>query len=291
MKLITITFLFLTLISASYSQQSDIAHFISQPLELNPAYAGSYNQYRIDLLKSDQWITYEDHPKTFKVSAEVPLTRINSGIGLFYSSNHNGSINTTIYNLGYAYNLKFNNLNMQIGAGLNYTGFKIELSNLETFEDYDPIINYYDKKFDRLALLGGVFLYNNEFYVSLAYHDVFIYANDDDLKYNKEYLNLITGYHFFKGRIISFCPSIIMNSNFEKLSRFGVNLTTMLVNKFWFSFTYYEEYDYLTIGIGIDIWKCHGGLRYSNEINGKYSFTNANYGMFEITTGFYFDKN
>ena len=289
-KGVVIILVFISLISVAYSQQPDIARFIPQPLELNPAYAGSYQQYRGNIYYRTQWIGFEDHPETFKLSAEVPFTKINSGVGLFYSSDHNGPINSTIYNLNYSYNFRLNKFNLQIGTGLNYNRFKIELSNIESTEGYDPIINHYDKKFDRLALLGGVFLYNNEFYISLSYRDVFIYANDDELKYNKEYLNLITGYHFFKGRYISICPSIKMNSNFEKLSRPGLNLTTVLINKFWFSLTY-EEYDYLTLGIGIDIWKCHGGVRYSNEINGKYSFTNTSYGMFEITTGFYFDKN
>jgi len=289
MKRSFLTLLIITQSFLLFSQQPDIAHVISQPLEFNPAYAGSYNQYRGNTYYCTQWIGFEDHPETFKLSAEVPFAKINSGIGLSYISENNGPINSKLYNLSYAYNFKLNNLNLQIGTGLYYNRYKIELSSI-TFEGYDPVINYYDDKFERLRLKIGAFLYSSNFYFSIAYQDISLYANNSELKYNNEYLNIIAGYHLLKSRNISVSPSVIMNSNFMKIDRLGINVTSTLFSKFWFGLTYYDEYDYLTIGFGINIWKCHGGVRYSNELNSDKGYFNQTYGSFEITTGFYFDK-
>lgn len=288
MKLITPLLILITIISNTYSQQPDIAHVIPQPLEINPAYTGSYDQYRVDLLKNHQWIGLEDHPETFKLSAEAPLPKINSGIGLISNFYNDGSVKSIDINLGYSYRFKINELNLQLGVGCNYRRYNIDFSEMEFPNTRDLVIDDFDEIMDRFALLGGLFLYNNQFYCSLSYEDFLLYTNTDEFNYNNEMLNFISGYHFFKGKSVSICPSLFIKYYFKYSSSLGINFTSIVKNIVWVGMSY-DDSERLTIGAGINIWKVHGGVRYSDIFGDVGGY--GKYGAYEITMGFNFNKN
>ena len=288
-RFILVISILVTVVIKSFSQQPDIAHFISQPLEVNPAYAGSYNQYRGNIYYRSQWIGFEDHPETFRISGELPIEKMNSGMGLLFNSDKNGPIKSKIFRYSYSYILNFNKINIQFGAGINYARSKFELSSWITPESYDPLISSYDKNFNQLSVSGGMFLYNDKLYFSLSYNDLNLYNNYEEGMITRSYLNLIYGYHFLKGNKVSFNPALLMRLNPKYGNLLELNLTAILFNKLWLS-SVYNTYNDIKIKIGIDIWKCHGGLSYSNNLDNIGGFTDTQYGMFEIFTGFYFYK-
>lgn len=289
MRLIIVSITFFAFSVFSYGQQPDIEHVIPKPLELSPAYAGSYNQYRIDLMRRSQWVTYDGSPEEFNVSIDIPILILKSGIGLFFNSSKNGPVKTNDLNLAYSYNLKIKEFNFQLGVGINHKRHKLNFSSLIIAEDNDPLLSNEENKADRLALMYGVFIYTDQFYFSLSYNDILLFTNEDELNYNKKNLDLYAGYHLFKGEVVSICPTLILRNIIGDVKSWGGNITATINNIFWAGMTY-DDLQQLTIGLGINIWKCHGGLRYSNNFNDIGGFTNWEYGAFELTTGFYFDK-
>jgi len=288
MKLIKTIFLFVAIISKAYSQQSDIAHFISQPLEINPAYAGSYNQYRGDIYYQTQNIGMEGSPVIFKINGSLPLNKLNSGLGIMYCAETNGNLNTNEVGLNYSYILDFEKINLHFGGGIDYSKTKIDFSSLTFPEDEIDPFYYYDENLNQLKGSLGLFLYTNEFYTSISYKQINLYSSDEVMNYNP-YLNFIAGYHFFKFKKVSLCPSLLLKLYSINDPFLELNLTTVFSGKFWISSNYNK--DYIKLKVGIDIWKCHGSIAYNYDFNSfKEEVRSISYATYEISTGFYFEK-
>jgi len=291
MKLI-IAIIFLVFSVNVFSQQPDIYRVNNIPLEINPAFAGSYNQFRIDFLRRQQWIGEENSPVANVLSTDIALPGVNSGVGFHVYTLQNQAIQKTVLNFSYAYIIKIGSFDLQFGAAIKYNHNKFDFSSLITYEP-DPLLQNQSDKFYRLSLSGGALVYNPNFYFSVSYFDFLLQTDETEMDYNNHFWNVISGYHFFKGEKLSFCPSIIMKSDLRSFDYqknghtiVGVNLTATLNGIAWFGFAYDSNEEY-SVGAGVNIWRFYGAMRYVIESKNEDYLKN---GIFEINTGFYFDR-
>lgn len=81
--LITIIVLLLTGISALQAQSPQWTQFYHAPMVLNPAFAGTAEQYRLGLLHRQQWLGAASHTATTYAAFDANLPTIGSGAGVF----------------------------------------------------------------------------------------------------------------------------------------------------------------------------------------------------------------
>jgi len=287
MRFIVTTLVFITLIFKAYSQQPDIAHVVSLPLEINPAYAGSYNQYRVGLLRQEQLIKYENHPVINGLSADMPINSINSGLGFVYFNDNFFTGNTNIGRLAYSYNLNFNKIKLNIGTGVNYLYQNIDFYSTWNKPFENATEEHIKETLDQLSMSLGVFLYTEKFYLSISYNDFNIINSNEYFKSFKDGFYFISGYHFFKGGKISLCTSIEYRYIKKGLSYLNPNLKLMLANKFWITSTLSTK-KYLEFGIGINVWKLYGGISYTDYMSDLNKYGDS--GFYELILGLHFDK-
>ncbi|NOQ25714.1 MAG: type IX secretion system membrane protein PorP/SprF [Bacteroidales bacterium] len=286
MRLITTILVVLFFSVISFGQQADIAHIIPQPLELNPAFAGSYFQYKADVYLSGYYLGITGSPKNIKLSSDIALEKFKSGLGLLYHGEEIGSTKSKIMELAYSFNTLIKRMSLNIGVGVKYHNNRL---NFDMYSpDYSSDLVIKNGSLNRLALSGGLLLYNKRFYMSFSYIDQYIYADSEEMEpFGMGVFNIVSGYHFFKGNKISFCPSIYTHIHRNYGNIIKLNLKAMIVNKVWLSTTLSSD-EYYEFGVGIDIWNYYVGFR---EIRPIVNDNYVNSSKLEVFAGFYFDKN
>lgn len=285
MRLLKLTLILFNLSVISFAQQPDIAHLIPVPLEINPAYAGSYYDFKGGLFFRGQWLEYEDAPKMLSFHTDVFIDKLNSGLGVMFTGEQNGPLKNRVGRIAYSYKLKFNKLNLSFGLGAKYLNSKFISSWTTPSDEYYFYYNTDDLYLNALSLSTGVFLYRDKLYGSISYTNKIIYTNETELSGSgTDQINIVAGYHFFKGNNFSFCPSVYYRHIDQVSNYMKLNLKTMILNMVWISLSF-DTLEYIEIAAGADIWKVYFGGR---EIRPTY---NNNFGseIVELFTGFYFN--
>jgi type IX secretion system PorP/SprF family membrane protein len=103
------TFFFTILNIASHGQDFQFTQFYAAPIYLNPGFAGSTKQTRVNNNNRIQWtgLTYAKSYNTYSVSADHYLKKYKSGIGMIANYNSAGSGDLRSVELGvvYAYHI------------------------------------------------------------------------------------------------------------------------------------------------------------------------------------------
>jgi len=278
----------LIIVKITYSQQTDISRVNPVPVVLNSAYVGSYDQYKLGFYRSEHLIGMEGSPISNVLSFDLPLFNSKSSFGAYYSNFKVGDVTQNFINLGYSYKFKIKDFNLQIGTGLTQKRFKAEYDNY-AFVDSKALINGEKEILNRFVINTGLFFYNDKYYLSVSYNDMLLYSSEDELNYKGRNLNIISGYHFFKDKSISICPSFLFRTFQESSNLYGLNLTTTIKNIFWFGLTY-DNSEQLNLSLGINIWRCYASFRYRDALNDLYDFNDFGRNLIELSTGFYFKK-
>ena len=76
-----LTLCFLLAISRLAAQDPIFSQFYALPLQLNPGFAGSAYAPRLGMIYRNQWTGFDNAYRTYALSYEQSLDRLNSGIG------------------------------------------------------------------------------------------------------------------------------------------------------------------------------------------------------------------
>lgn len=162
-----------------YSQQ--IPHYtqaLFNPYLVNPAVAGTNNQFQMRLANRLQWIGIHDAPVTFNISCYGPFAKYDMGWGAFIANDNTGPTSKLSIMGSYAYNLKLvNDIRISGGLSLGLMQYRLDLGSDPSGElDYDPydpaIISSAQSKFLPDATFG-LYVWNSSFNVGFSIHQLF----------------------------------------------------------------------------------------------------------------------
>lgn len=121
-------------------QQSALTNrFMSRPLILNPAFAGTRNSVAIDVYSRQQWIGIEDAPSFYSASIHFPVNESMASIGTGAWSEQTGPFMYNRLFFDYAYLIRvsrraFLSLGLRVGAD----HFNFNLQKLQLIDYNDP---------------------------------------------------------------------------------------------------------------------------------------------------------
>ena len=137
-SIILLIFVLAVVTNSSAQQEAMFTHYMFNKLALNPGYAGTQDAISITALHRSQWVAFKGAPTTQNITAHMPITGKNFGVGL-------GVVNDQIgptQNLGvagnFSYHLKVNEkakLGLGISAAVNFVS--TNLTSLTTVEQND----------------------------------------------------------------------------------------------------------------------------------------------------------
>lgn len=293
-QLTTIVFLILGL-NGFAQQDAMYTQYSSNPLLVNPAFAGSMDFGHITGVFRKQWVGINGSPTTSSISYNAPIKKYNFGVGASLMYDALGPTTQTGLFLDYSYHIRFDQkgtLSLGLKGGFSY--YYINYRGL-TYNDPDDDINLLENQSLFLPNFGlGAYYYTDKSYIGLSVPKLIrnsLNKNENTLEHlNREewHVFLMAGHIFRLSDNINFKPSFITRYAVGSPLSVELNGTIMLYDKVWLGLMY-RVGD--TMG-GLVRWQINDKL----NIGYSYDLSNSalkvfNRGTHEITIGFSFIKN
>ena len=171
---------------------------------INPAYTGSLDYFQAFAGFRSQWLAFPGAPKTAQMNVHGPLPKENMGLGLTFTNDRAGIIQSNFVQLAYSYRLKLKTSNVLFGLQTGIRNFNAQLNDVfltSAEADYDAAfannINSWNMNFG-----FGAFWHGDKWFAGLALPHLrnHILAEKDfkefiDARYRTQF-NLHGGYVF-----------------------------------------------------------------------------------------------
>ncbi len=280
----------------SFGQQEALyTQYMSNPLIINPAYAGTLDKAVITGLFRKQWVGIEGSPQTSTISFQSPISAYDFGIGGHLIFNSIGPVTQTGLYFDYSYMLSLNGygtLSMGLDGGLIY--YHVNTRDLthndpdEDLDNSDPTSLFYPN----FGL--GCFYYTDNYYAGFSVPKLLKHTiangsvNVENENREELYYFLIGGGTIPINQDIDIEPSIIARMSMKSPISVDISGVLVLYEKFSFGLNYRFGESFGAIAK----WNFPFGLEIGYSYDYAYSeFGNANYGSHEILISYYFQNN
>ncbi|MEM9834495.1 MAG: type IX secretion system membrane protein PorP/SprF [Bacteroidota bacterium] len=136
-KRLTLSFaLLLLLATAGFGQQTTLySQYVFNRLAINPAYAGSQDQFQLTTLHRRQWDNFEGAPVTNTLIAHQSIKNKKVGVGLIVSHDKIGVHADQRLYLSYAYKIKMAHGTLAMGLQAGFSRLQSDFSQLNLRTD------------------------------------------------------------------------------------------------------------------------------------------------------------
>lgn len=211
--------LFLTTLGVSNwisaQQDAQYTQYMYNPMNINPAYAGSRDVLSIFGMHRTQWVGLDGAPSTNVFSIHSPLKNQKLGLGLSIVNDKIGPANENNISVDFAYRIPVSELST-LAFGLKGTAnlLDVDYTKLDIYDEADTQFqNNIDNKFSP-NVGAGVFWYSDKYYVGLSVPNMLEtkHYNDNNFKaLAKERMHyyFMSGYVFDINENIKFKPAFL----------------------------------------------------------------------------------
>ena len=216
----------------------------------NPAMTASWDYLEVGLNYRQQWLGFDNAPRTASLSGQVPLINNNMSFGGFFMNDQLGNLTTNTIALTYAYRFRLGiSSDDQLSIGI------LGIANQFRFTNRDLIINDLD---DNLLQEGedskmipnvgagiyyctssGEYFDQSHFYFGLSVSEILpkelIFTNLNQIANFQRPMqaSAIIGARFVPNYDFYFDPALMVNHSFDGITHFALNLRMELVEKGW----------------------------------------------------------
>jgi len=285
----------LAIMFASYSQQDEQSSlYMFNPLQFNPAYAGTKDGLSAVAVARAQWIGVKGAPQSQFVSVHSPLKFKNMSLGAHLSNDAIGARSRTSLYADYAYTLRLKkNQKLNFGVSAGGEQISVDYSALYALDPTDPsyLASISQFKFNAGA---GVYYYSDRFYAGFSvprlsqsklYDGSYLLSGS----YVKRHYFLSAGYVMPINSVIDLKSSFLVKMVANAPVTVDLNVNAFMYKKIWFGGMYrfnesigvnaaYQVKEFLMFGYSFDY-----------PINGLSSV--RNFGSHEIMLSYSFAKN
>lgn len=300
MKKIILVFILFCNYMAFAQQDPLFTQYMFNKLLVNPAYAGSRENFNIDMLNRTQWVSIDGAPETFTISAHTAMRNKSVGLGLYMFRDKLGPTNNQGLMGTYAYRIYFPKSSLAFGLqfGLKYFDFDWNAMKLK---DPDNLFDPQEVRRVSPDANFGIYYQSNHMYLGISSKQLlgnnYGYVTDKDgtSSFSKltRHFYMMGGYALPVIDKIIFRPSAMAKYTPNAPLQLDLNASLIFGNAFWVgtslrmgdsktfmvgnAITFLTEFkitEYLKLGYSYDL-----------SLNELQPF---NYGSHEIRIGFEF---
>jgi len=289
----------LSLSPLAKSQQLPIySQYMMNKFLLNPAVAGSEGYTSINLTAREQWIGFQNSPKTHAVSAQTRILgnsyvlkrisvrkkqKANSrigrvGLGGYVFNDRAGMVSRTGFQFTYAYHISIRESQLSFGLSGTAYQFKIDKENMTVWEDNDLLVNNLDNILFIPDANVGIYYSDPQLYVGLSASQLF----QASIKFgNKQFesYRLLRHYYLMGGYTIEINNDFMLEPNLliktSEIWNFQADIGTKLYYRqdYWGGLSYRTDRTFIIMG-GVKIDKFYIGYAFDYDFASiaKYSF-------------------
>jgi type IX secretion system PorP/SprF family membrane protein len=302
--LASIAFLLLFGTDVNAQQLPQFTQYMWNPYIINPALGGTNNFYQMRYNNRFQWVGLTDAPQSYSISAYGPHAKKDMGFGANIYYDVTGPTSRTGGLFSYSYNIQVTKSGLRLSGGIaaGFLMYRADGSRFEFgdgFDMTDPAIYTSTKSIFTPDASIGFYLYNYQFYVSLAAHQLIgqklytsVLTNSEGNNYYginrlKQHFMLGGGVFISLTRDWEVEPSVLLKYMISSPIQLDINAKVSYRKQFWGGLSFRWQ-DGLSILFGYNYEK-----RYLFGYSFDYSLTGLrthSAGSHEIMIGYMFDK-
>lgn len=239
-KIILLSILFS---SISYAQQdSQHTQYMYNPVNFNPAYAGSRDVLSVFGMHRTQWVGLDGAPVTNNISVHTPIANSNIGLGLSFINDRIGPSDENSISVDFSYTVETSE-NFKLAFGLKATAnlLSVDFTKLNQMPG-DPELEFnIDNRFSP-NIGAGIFWYSQQTYIGLSVPNLletkhFDGENNSVAKERMHYY-LIAGHVFDLNSSLQFKPSILVKTVIDAPLQVDVSGNFLFNEKFTVGIAY-----------------------------------------------------
>jgi type IX secretion system PorP/SprF family membrane protein len=152
----------------SYAQQRPVfSQYYFNPLAINPAFAGTQNEFNASALYRRQWVNLDGAPTTLTFSANSGIRNRPIGLGMVMSMETIGVHSDFSLYLSYAYRIKWKEGALSMGLQAGFTQLRSDFTQLTLNNVNDPNLSGLISKL-RPNFGAGLFFEKKNFYTGIS---------------------------------------------------------------------------------------------------------------------------
>ena len=165
-----LSILVLVLISSlAYAQQDPInSQYMSNPLAVNPSYAGIHNVTNFNLNTRFQWSSLQGSPTTYTFTGNTSIVNGKVGLGLMVLNDQIGISNNTEVQVSYAYKISDRTNTFSFGLQTGFVSYASDLEQLNLRFNDDPLFQPGVEQATKFNVGAGITFMNDKLYLSLS---------------------------------------------------------------------------------------------------------------------------
>ncbi|MBM3161470.1 MAG: type IX secretion system membrane protein PorP/SprF [Bacteroidetes bacterium] len=245
MKKIIVILIGIVSLHANAQQDAQSSMYFFNPLNYNPAYAGSRGSLNFTGVHRSQWVGWEGAPNTQFLSIHAPIAQKHIGIGASMSYDRIGSRSAYSAMANFAYHLQLNSkdLRLSFGASAGVNGNQYDFNGLIVTDPSDPA--YLNANRSTASQFGaGIYLNGKKGYLGFSVPKLMQRSIDDNTGESiiQRHYYLATGYVFPLSSVVDLKPSLLAKYTANAPFTIDVNLSAHLYNILWIGGLYrYNE--------------------------------------------------
>lgn len=294
MRKLTLTCILVALVLGINAQQRPLTTlFMTNPIAINPAIAGTYNYFQVISNHRFQWVGFNDAPITNTLSFFGPTANFPMGWGGTITYDITGPSSIGSIHGSYAYYYTVNeDIKVSMGLNLGVLQYKIDIPTINLEEDGDPIENSNTTHYLPDATVGAYF-YSSTYHVGMVATNLFNskVKNVDEAKIVgrvKTHFYFTGGYYYNINREWAVEPTLILKKVAPAPFQLDFNVRGWYRNMVWGGLSYRTGEALSVLAGYIYEKKIQIGYSYDIVIGpiGKYN----NGGSHEIILNYKFDR-
>lgn len=111
--------------------------YVSNPLPVNPAFAGCHDALSAAVSFRNQWIGFSDAPRNYMLSVHTPVWHDKIGLGLMIDKYSVGIFRETSIIGNYAYRIRLSDGKLALGLGFGLISYKSAWNELQATDPND----------------------------------------------------------------------------------------------------------------------------------------------------------
>ena len=273
LRLIIIS-IFALVLSSNAQQDPQFSQNMYNRLAVNPGYAGTSNAICGTAIGRSQWLGFDGSPRTFVLSADMPLAVAKGGVGLTIMQDAIGVEDNIFVKLAYSYHLKLKTGTLGLGVDLGMMNKSLG-GGLQPLQDNDPAIHTSKVAATVFDAGLGAYYTTKDYYVGISSsHLPQSTFNLSTYKYQaRRHYYFMAGYNYQLNPDIELRPSIFIKN--AATTQFDINCNVHYKNKIWGGLSYRFQ-DAVIVMLGADVYKgVKLGLAYDVNTSALNTYNNG----------------
>lgn len=251
-------------------------------LEINPSYAGVFDDASMGLRYRNQWLGFDGAPTSIGLTGESRIYKDRLGIGLSIINDKIGAINSTSADINVSSHIRVSQTG-KIALGLKI-GFDLIKSDFSLLTNIDPTDPLYQNTSASLFYQGlGALYYTDKMYIGISCPRILSFESSSiRTKISKPHYFLYGGYRIELDDGFELRPAVLSKYQAEAPFEVDFAMDVWFKQKLGFGASYRTN-DAVTIMIKMNIQNLYIGYSYDMTVSG---LRTLNTGTHEVYIGY-----